>query len=52
MGVYRKEPRLLVMLVAFEAVMHPWEFRNHLGEAAMGLTFGEIRARPTLCPTL
>ena len=37
---------------AFEAVMHSWEFINHLGEAAMGLTFGEIRVRPTLCPTL
>lgn len=27
-------------------------FINHLGEAAMGLTFREIRVRPTLCPTL
>lgn len=34
------------------ALMHSWEFINHLVEAAVGLTFGELRERPTLCPTL
>lgn len=48
-GTIDKAP--LGMLVALEALMHFWEFINHLGEAAMGLTFGEIRVRPTLCPT-
>lgn len=43
---------LLKMQVDLEAVMHSWEFINHLREAAMGLTFGKIRVRPTLCPTL
>lgn len=47
----KPDPTLLAMQVAFEAVMRSWEFINHLGEAAMGVTFGEIRARPTLCPT-
>lgn len=37
--------------VTFKTVMHLWEFINHLGEAAVGLTFGDIRGRPTLCPT-
>lgn len=35
----KQGPTLSALLVAFEAVMHLWEFINHLGEAAMGLTF-------------
>ena len=50
--IKNRGPALFVTQVAFEAVMRPWEFINHLGEAAMGLTFGEIRVRPTFCPTL
>lgn len=48
----RNEMALLKMLMDLEAVMHSWEFINHLREAAMGLTFGKIRVWPTLCPTL
>lgn len=50
--IKKQETAFLVMLGVHEAVMHSWEFINHLGEAAMGLTFGKIRVRPTLCPTL